>query len=99
MVFVVGNVLRIQLPKYHNGDEPLSPIQQLTKVCVANNENIDLHNISIFLWYLCYFDIIFHKCLIFISQGPMLYLFFLLFLLWTSIISSYSCSFIGNIKL
>jgi hypothetical protein len=49
MVFVVGNVLRIQLPKYHNGDEPLSPIQQLTKVCVANNENIDLHNISIFL--------------------------------------------------
>ncbi len=43
MALVVGNVLKIQLHKYHDGDEPLSHIQQLTKVCVTFGENINLH--------------------------------------------------------
>jgi hypothetical protein len=45
---IVGNVLKIQLPEYHDGDEPLSHIQQLTKVCVTNGENTNLHKLQYF---------------------------------------------------
>jgi len=31
--------LRIQLPKYHDNDDPTLYIQQLTKICVTNGEN------------------------------------------------------------
>ncbi len=36
--------------KFHDGDEPLSHIRQLTKVCVTNIKNIDPH-VSIFSKY------------------------------------------------
>jgi hypothetical protein len=48
MAQVADNVLKIYLPKYHDGDEPLSHIQQLTKACVANGENIDFHKLQYF---------------------------------------------------
>jgi hypothetical protein len=48
MALIVGNVLSIQLLKYHNGGEPLSHIQQLTKVCVTNSENTNLNKLQYF---------------------------------------------------
>ncbi len=52
MAQAVDNVLRIQLPKYHDEDEPLSHIRQLTKACVTNGENIDLHKLQYFPYIL-----------------------------------------------
>ncbi len=46
MALIVGNVLKIQLPKYHDGNEQLLHIQQLTKVCVTNGENTNLHKLQ-----------------------------------------------------
>ncbi len=41
MVIVLANVLCIQLPKYHDTDDPIIHIRQLTKVCVINGKDID----------------------------------------------------------
>ncbi len=49
MALIVGNVLSIQLLKYHDGGEPLSHIQQFTKVCVTNSENNNLNKLQYFL--------------------------------------------------
>jgi hypothetical protein len=40
MVLLVANVLCIQLPKYHDNDDPMSHLRQLTKERVTNGENI-----------------------------------------------------------
>jgi hypothetical protein len=39
IVVIFVNVLHIQLPKYHDIDDPVIYIQQRTKVCVTNGEN------------------------------------------------------------
>ncbi len=39
MALLAANVLCIQLPKYHDNDDPMSHLQQLTKVYVTNGEN------------------------------------------------------------
>jgi hypothetical protein len=45
MVAPIKNILRIQLPSYRDGDDPTSYLQQLTKACVTNGENIGAHKI------------------------------------------------------
>jgi len=42
------NVLHIQLPKYHDNGDPMSHLQQLTKVCVTNGKNIPNHKLQYF---------------------------------------------------
>jgi hypothetical protein len=39
MAIVAINVLQISLPKFHDGDDAITPIGILTKVCVTNGEN------------------------------------------------------------
>jgi hypothetical protein len=45
---LVTNVLRIQLPKYHDNDDLVSHLRQLTKVCVTNGENTHDHKLYSF---------------------------------------------------
>jgi hypothetical protein len=45
MVVVPINVLRIQLPKYHDNDDLVIHIPQSTKVCVTNGEDTNDHKI------------------------------------------------------
>jgi hypothetical protein len=49
MAVPLANVLRIQLPKYHDNGELVLHIQQLMKVCVINGENTDCHKLQYFL--------------------------------------------------
>jgi hypothetical protein len=48
MALPAANVLHIQLPKYHDNDDPISHLQQLTKVCVTNGKNIEDHKLQYF---------------------------------------------------
>lgn len=48
MEIPLANALHIQLLKYHNNEDPILHIQQLTKVCVINGENIDNHKLLYF---------------------------------------------------
>jgi len=48
MVVVLVDVLRIQLLKYHDNDDLIIYIQQLIKVCVTNEENMDDHKVQYF---------------------------------------------------
>jgi hypothetical protein len=48
MVVIPTDVLCIQLPKYHDNDDPVIHIQQLTKVCVINGKDIDDHKLQYF---------------------------------------------------
>jgi hypothetical protein len=48
VVVVPINVLRIQLLKYHDNDDPIIHIQQLTKVCVTNGEDTNDHKLQYF---------------------------------------------------
>jgi hypothetical protein len=48
MVLPIANVLCIQLPKYHDNDHLVSHLQQLTKACVTNGENILNHKLQYF---------------------------------------------------
>ncbi len=48
MVVVPPNVLHIQLLRYHNNDDPVIHITQLTKVFVINGEYIDDHKLQYF---------------------------------------------------
>ncbi len=52
MAITPTNVLRIQLPKYHDNDNLILHIRQLTKVCVTNGEDTNVHKIQQFLNYL-----------------------------------------------
>jgi hypothetical protein len=45
MVGVLTNVLCIQLPKYHDNDDPVIHIRQLTKVCMTNGEDMNNHKL------------------------------------------------------
>ncbi len=45
MVVAPINVLRIKLPKYHNNENLVLHIWQLTKECVTNGEESDAHKI------------------------------------------------------
>jgi hypothetical protein len=48
MAILVTNVLRILLPKFHDGDDVITHIGKLTKVCVTNGEDIDAHKLQYF---------------------------------------------------
>ncbi len=48
MALPTTNVLHIQLPKYHDNDDPVSHLQQLTKVFVTNAKNILDHKLQYF---------------------------------------------------
>jgi hypothetical protein len=48
MVVVLVNVLHIQLPKYHDNDDLVIYIRQLTKVCVTNGEDTYDHKLQYF---------------------------------------------------
>jgi len=48
MVVILANVLHIQLPKYHDNDDHVKHIQQLTNVCVINGKDIDNHKLKYF---------------------------------------------------
>jgi hypothetical protein len=45
MVIVAANVLWISLPKFHDGDDAITHIGRLAKVCVTNGEDIDAHKL------------------------------------------------------
>jgi hypothetical protein len=45
MALPTANVLHIQLPKYHDNDDPVSHLRQLTKICVTNGENTHDHKL------------------------------------------------------
>jgi hypothetical protein len=49
MVVIPTNVLCIQPPKYHDNDDLVIHIRQLTKVCVTNGEDINDHKLQYFL--------------------------------------------------
>jgi hypothetical protein len=52
MAIPPANALHIQLPKYHDNEDPILLIQQLTKVYVINGKNTydhKLHSFPIFL--------------------------------------------------
>ncbi len=48
MAIIVANVLRIPLPKFHDGDDKVIHIGRLAKVCVTNGEDIDAHKLQYF---------------------------------------------------
>jgi hypothetical protein len=48
MAIVLANVLHIQLPKYHDNDDPIIYIRQLIKVCVTNGEDTYDHKLQYF---------------------------------------------------
>jgi hypothetical protein len=48
MVALVANVLKIPLPKYHDGDDQMTYVKQLTHVCIMNGENIYVHKLQYF---------------------------------------------------
>jgi hypothetical protein len=48
MVATMGNVLCIQLPKYHDNDDPISHLRQLAKVCATNGKNINANKLQYF---------------------------------------------------
>lgn len=48
MVATMGNVLCIQSPKYHDNDDPISHLQQLTKICATNGKNINANKLQYF---------------------------------------------------
>jgi hypothetical protein len=53
MVIMVGNVLWIPLPKFHDGDDAIIHIGRLAKICVMNGEDTNAHKLEYFcttLW-------------------------------------------------
>lgn len=48
MVVTPTNVSRIQLPKYHNNDDPILHVRHLAKVCVTNVEDTNARKIQYF---------------------------------------------------
>jgi hypothetical protein len=45
MAIVATNVLQIPLPKFHDGDDAVTQIGRLAKVCVTNGEDVDAHKL------------------------------------------------------
>jgi hypothetical protein len=45
MAIVATKVLWIPLPKFHDGDDAVTHIGRLAKLCVTNGENIDAHKL------------------------------------------------------
>jgi hypothetical protein len=43
-----ANVLQIPLPKFHNGDDAVTHIRRLAKVCVTNGEDTNAHKLQYF---------------------------------------------------
>jgi hypothetical protein len=41
-------MLKVPLPKYHDGDDPMTHVKQLTHVCIMNGENIYVHKLQNF---------------------------------------------------
>jgi len=48
MAIMATNILRIPLPKFHDGDDVITHIGRLAKVCVMNGEDIDAHKLQYF---------------------------------------------------
>jgi hypothetical protein len=48
MTIVAPNVLQIPLPKFHDGNDVVTHIGRLAKVCVTNGEDIDAHKLQYF---------------------------------------------------
>jgi hypothetical protein len=48
MAIVATNVLRIPLPKFHDGDDAITHIGRLTKICVTNGEDIGAKKLQYF---------------------------------------------------
>jgi hypothetical protein len=48
MAIVAPNVLQIPLAKFHDGDDVITHIGRLAKVCVTNGEDIDAHKLQYF---------------------------------------------------
>jgi hypothetical protein len=48
MAIMATNILRIPLPKFHDGDDMVTHIGRLAKVCVMNGEDIDAHKLQYF---------------------------------------------------
>jgi hypothetical protein len=46
---VAANILQIPLPKFHDGDDAVTHIGRLAKVCVMNGKNTDAHKLQYFL--------------------------------------------------
>ncbi len=49
MAIMAANILWIPLPKFHDGDDAITHIGTLAKVCVTNGEDIDAHKLQYFL--------------------------------------------------
>jgi len=63
MAIVATNILQIPLPKFHDGDDAITHIGRLTKICVMNGEDTDAHKLQYFpttlqgtsvSWFTCY---------------------------------------------
>ncbi len=57
------NVLQMPLTKFHDGNDAITHIGRLAKVCVKNGEDIDAHKLQYFpttlwgksaSWFICY---------------------------------------------
>jgi len=48
MTIMATNILRISLPKFHDGDDAIIHIGRLAKVCVTNGEDIDAKKLQYF---------------------------------------------------
>jgi hypothetical protein len=45
MAIVVVNILQIPLPKFHDGDDAITHIGRLAKLCVMNGEDTNAHKL------------------------------------------------------
>jgi hypothetical protein len=41
-------MLKVPLPKYHDGDDQMTHVKQLTHVCIMNDENVYVHKFQYF---------------------------------------------------
>ncbi len=48
MVIMATNVLQIPLPKFHGGDDVITNIGRLAKVCVMSHEDTTTHKLQYF---------------------------------------------------
>jgi hypothetical protein len=45
MAIVATNILRIPLPKFHDGEYAITHIGRLAKICVTKGEDINAHKL------------------------------------------------------
>jgi hypothetical protein len=45
MVVMVINILQIPLPKFHDGDDVITHIGRLAKICARNGDDNDAHKL------------------------------------------------------